>query len=205
LLRLTGLAASQRKPTPQTTDSAHELPLAPIGRKRQFTATAPNQGWVGDMTYVATGEGWVYVATLLDLSSRRCGMGAECSSRCSLGDGGVCDGIAAAPPEGRPVTPLRSGQSLYPSGISPPAGNQRAPSQHEPPRHLLGQRGGRKLLENAQKRVYGPFAFPHPAPGTNHALCVGGGLLQPSTPSLDPGLCESARIRAIAHTTSILL
>lgn len=38
---------------------------------RDFTRSAPNQAWVGDTTYVPTGEGWLYLAVLLDLHSRR--------------------------------------------------------------------------------------------------------------------------------------
>jgi len=45
--------------------------LAPNVLDRQFTATAPNQKWVADFTYVWTGEGWLFVAVVLDLFSRR--------------------------------------------------------------------------------------------------------------------------------------
>jgi len=38
---------------------------------RNFTATRPNQKWAGDITYIATGEGWLYLAVLMDLYSRR--------------------------------------------------------------------------------------------------------------------------------------
>ena len=54
-----------------TTDSRHGLPVAPNLLDRNFTVTAPNSVWVGDITYIPTREGWLYLATVLDLFSRR--------------------------------------------------------------------------------------------------------------------------------------
>jgi transposase InsO family protein len=53
-----------------TTDSAHNLPVALNLLNRDFTAQAPNQKWVGDITYIWTDEGWLYLATVIDLYSR---------------------------------------------------------------------------------------------------------------------------------------
>ena len=54
-----------------TTDSRHGLLTAPNLLDRNFTAAAPNQVWVGDVTYIATDEGWLFLAVVLDLFSRR--------------------------------------------------------------------------------------------------------------------------------------
>ena len=54
-----------------TTDSNHALPIAPNLLARNFTVAAANTVWVGDMTYIATDEGWLYLAVVLDLFSRR--------------------------------------------------------------------------------------------------------------------------------------
>jgi putative transposase len=54
-----------------TTDSNHTQPVAPNRLDRDLTASAPNQKWVGDITGVWTDEGWLYLAALEDLSSRR--------------------------------------------------------------------------------------------------------------------------------------
>jgi len=54
-----------------TTDSNHQLPIAPNILQRDFTATAPNQKYVGDITYIWTQEGWLYLAVVLDLFSRK--------------------------------------------------------------------------------------------------------------------------------------
>lgn len=54
-----------------TTDSAHGLPIAPNLLNREFSAAAPNQKWVGDITYIPTQEGWLYLAVVLDLYARK--------------------------------------------------------------------------------------------------------------------------------------
>ena len=54
-----------------TTDSEHEYAVAPNVLAREFTATAPNQKWLADLTYVPTAEGWLYVALVLDAFSRK--------------------------------------------------------------------------------------------------------------------------------------
>ena len=51
--------------------SNHRLPVAQNPLNRQFMVEAPNRGWAGDLTYVWTTEGWLYLAVLLDLYSRR--------------------------------------------------------------------------------------------------------------------------------------
>lgn len=50
-----------------TTDSRHHLPIAPNLLDRQFSVSAPNRVWVTDITYVATDEGWLYLAGIKDL------------------------------------------------------------------------------------------------------------------------------------------
>ena len=54
-----------------TTDSKHAHPVAPNALERDFEATAPNQKWLADITYVPTDEGWLYLALVLDLYARK--------------------------------------------------------------------------------------------------------------------------------------
>jgi transposase InsO family protein len=54
-----------------TTNSRHNLPIAANVLDRNFTASAPNQAWVGDFTYIATEEGWLFLAVVIDLFSRK--------------------------------------------------------------------------------------------------------------------------------------
>ena len=53
------------------TDSDHRFNIAPNLLQQDFGASQPNQKWAGDITYVWTREGWVYLAVILDLHSRR--------------------------------------------------------------------------------------------------------------------------------------
>jgi putative transposase len=64
-----GLGAPRRRV--QTTDSRHAFPVAPNRLNRQFTAAAPHQVWLADLTYIATGEGWLDMAAIMDLHTRK--------------------------------------------------------------------------------------------------------------------------------------
>jgi transposase InsO family protein len=59
-----------KKFVPQTTDSKHAHPVAENVLERKFEAAEPDRKWVGDITYIQTGEGWLYVAAVLDLCTR---------------------------------------------------------------------------------------------------------------------------------------
>src|SRR3546814_850492 len=64
-------ALAGRRFRPCTTDSRHYLPIAPNLLAQNFVATAPNRIWLADITYIATGEGWLYLAAVLDLATRK--------------------------------------------------------------------------------------------------------------------------------------
>ena len=55
----------------RTTDSNHSLPVAANVVAREFTAEAPDRLWVADITYIPTGEGWLYLASIVDVFSRK--------------------------------------------------------------------------------------------------------------------------------------
>jgi len=72
LMRRHGIrAVTSRRFRPVTTDSHHGLPVAPNLLEQRFVASAPNQVWLADLTYVPTGEGWLYLAAVLDLATRK--------------------------------------------------------------------------------------------------------------------------------------
>ena len=71
LLRELGLMGVPQKRFWHTTDSAHRLAVAPNVLGRDFDAERPNERWVTDITYLWTGEGWLYLAVVLDLFARR--------------------------------------------------------------------------------------------------------------------------------------
>jgi putative transposase len=72
LMRQHGIRArGKRRFRVTTTDSRHSLPIAPNLLNRNFTVAAPNQAWTGDITYIPTSEGWLFLAVVIDLFSRR--------------------------------------------------------------------------------------------------------------------------------------
>lgn len=71
IMREEGLCARPKRRKVRTTDSSHSLPVAQNLLAQDFERSAPNQAWVSDITFIPTGEGWLYLATTLDLYSRR--------------------------------------------------------------------------------------------------------------------------------------
>lgn len=71
LMRQNGIRARRRRRRRRTTDSQHGLPVAPNLVGRSFTAQAPNRVWAADIKAVWTEEGWLYLAVVLDLFSRK--------------------------------------------------------------------------------------------------------------------------------------
>lgn len=71
LMKLAGVKVRKKKRFRATTDSKHKLPVAPNLLMRNFTVDEPNRAWVSDITYIWTYEGWLYLAAILDLFSRR--------------------------------------------------------------------------------------------------------------------------------------
>lgn len=75
------------------TDSKHKLPIAPNLLEQDFTTTAPNQEWAGDITYLAISEGWMYLAVIIDLYSWQV-IGWSMSTRMTATL--VCDALSMA-------------------------------------------------------------------------------------------------------------
>jgi len=71
LMRENGIVVERTRKFKATTDSNHTFNIAPNLLDRDFTADRPNQKWAGDISYVLTWEGWLYLAVILDLHSRR--------------------------------------------------------------------------------------------------------------------------------------
>ena len=87
LMRENGIAARTKKKFKATTNSRHNLPVAPNLLNREFTVERPDEVWVGDITYVWTREGWLYLAVVLDLFSRKVigwGMGERLTAEIAL-------------------------------------------------------------------------------------------------------------------------
>jgi putative transposase len=71
LMREMGLAARRgRRPRPRTTDSRHDLPVAPNLLARDFAVVRPDTVWLADISYLPTDEGWLYLAAIKDMATR---------------------------------------------------------------------------------------------------------------------------------------
>ena len=71
LMQENGIAAKTARKFRCTTDSNHDRPVADNLLDRQFDPASPNEAWVADITYIPTREGWLYLAVVEDLYSRR--------------------------------------------------------------------------------------------------------------------------------------
>ena len=90
LMHENGLKVRQKRRFKRTTDSDHAWPIAPNIIDQDFTATGPNEKWGVDISYVWTREGWLYLAVIIDLFSRKI-VGAGPSAI-------VCTAIWLSPP-----------------------------------------------------------------------------------------------------------
>ena len=70
LMQANNIRARHKRRYKATTNSAHHLPVAENVLNRQFQTTAPDQVWTADITYIPTGEGWLYLAVVMDLYTR---------------------------------------------------------------------------------------------------------------------------------------
>jgi transposase InsO family protein len=71
LMRAAKIRARRKKKGTRTTDSNHDHPVAPNLLNREFETRQPNEKWLGDITYIWTQEGWLYLAAIMDLFSRK--------------------------------------------------------------------------------------------------------------------------------------
>ena len=70
LMREHEIASKRKRKFVATTDSKHNLPIAPNVLDRQFEVSCPDEVWVSDITYIATNQGWLYLCVFIDLYSR---------------------------------------------------------------------------------------------------------------------------------------
>ena len=144
-----------------TTDSAHRHPVVPNTLNRPFAVTVPNRVWAGDITYVWTTEGWLYLAVVLDLYSGHClGNGEPPDS--GIGHGGTHHG------RGTPTTRARRGASYGPrvsvgrDHLPRIACRARPDGEQESARDLLGQCRGGTLLPYGENGARASSALADP-------------------------------------------
>lgn len=100
LMREKGLKGAQKRRFRCTTDSRHSLPIAPNRLDRDFDPVAADRVWAGDVTYIATEQGWLYLAVILDLFSRRVvGWSASATNDTALASEALRRALVARRPE----------------------------------------------------------------------------------------------------------
>lgn len=162
---LRGLAALPRRA--RTTDSRHGYPIAPNRLARNFQAQAPNQVWLADLTYIPTGEGWLYLAAILDMHTRKIV--------------GWC------------MRETLHAQIARRRSLSPSPCRIRDYTVHEPQGRLLGQRPDGEFLPYPQNRAGPPSGLRHTRPGAAGSVRLHRGLLQSPSPALSPRLHQPGR------------
>ncbi len=103
LIRKAALKSVWKRKFVRTTDSKHDLPIAANVLNRRFNPTAPNLAYVSDITYIRTGAGWLYLATVLDLYARKvvgCAMAPNMPAKL------VCNALNMAIQQRRPAPGL---------------------------------------------------------------------------------------------------
>ena len=142
LMRREGIVACTERRFRWTATARAELPAAPDRLRREFTASAPNQRWVADITSVRTGQGWLHLAIVLDLYARRIGAGPwrRPSTSTSRGKPSRWRSPTGGRPRGSSSTPIGAGRTS-PRGCSsssPRLGPSRAPAGRTLPRQRRG-------------------------------------------------------------------
>ena len=156
LMRLQALRARPRRRRLPKDEGSRQLDVVPANLlDRQFDAERPNQKWIADFTYIWTTEGWLYVAAVIDLFSRRVVGWSMSAGDSPVGRGCPADGDLAPRQARCAAAPLRSGKPIHQRAVPATDGRQRHRVQHEPIGQCLGQLGDGKLLLVAQDRAHG--------------------------------------------------
>lgn len=157
LMRAAGLRGIARRRFRVTTQSQHAQPVAPNLLARQFAAGQRPRVWAADLTYCWTAEGWLYLAVLLDLTSRRV-VGWATSARLNrqLVLTALERALALRGPSREPVRQCRLSSGLGRAGHR---------LQPESPGQLLRQRRGGEFLRDPEAGAAGPAALADPPRG----------------------------------------
>jgi len=157
----------------RTTDSRHDLPIAPNLLGRNFFAAAPNRIWLADITYVETDQGWLYLATVLDLYSRRIvGWAMEDHLRADLPLAALKMAISAQRPGAGLIHHSDRGVQYASADYRKGDTVRRLPRLDEPQGRLLRQCPDGELLPHAQNRTRPSPAICNTSRSQTRYLCL---------------------------------
>ena len=150
---LAGISSVRQRAYKRTTNSNHSHPIAPNLLQRKFTFDRPDQAWVGDITYIPTDEGWLYLAIVKDLCTRKI-VGYAFSDRIDtqLTLAALCAGHGLPSPQAThgPDLPQRLRRPVRRQGLPGPPGCLWHPPEHVTSGRPLRQRCCRKFLQLPQ-------------------------------------------------------
>ena len=197
LMRLQGLRARpRRRRLPPDLGERQAAAVAPNVLDRTFAAAAANRKWIADFTYIWTAEGWLYVAAVLDLFSRRV-VGWSMSARMTAQL--VTDAlIMAIWRRGKPDALLHhsdQGSQYTSEQFQRPLGRQRRNLQHEPVGQRVGQCGNGELLLFVENRTDSAQDLSHSRRGQGRRIRLHRMLLQSKAAALDARLSQSNGVR----------
>jgi hypothetical protein len=180
LMRRYGVRAILARPRWfRTTDSQHDLPIAPNLLDRNFTAAAPNRIWPADITYVETGEGWLHLSTVMDLYSRRIvGWAMQRPYAHRTAARSTANGHLSPAARRRPDAPFRPWCSIRIARLSHSPRHQWDHRLDEAQGQLLRQCTDGKLLPHAQNRAGPSPTICNTRRSPTRYLCLHRGLLQ---------------------------
>ena len=195
LMREMGLAARRgRRRPPRTTDSRHDLPVAPNLLDRHFAADRPDTVWLADISYLATDEGWLYLAVVEDLATREVvGWSMADHLRAELCTDALIMALQRRRPEPGLVHHSDRGVQYAAEPYRQVLGRHGIKQSMSRRRQLPGQRADGELLRLAQEGARPPRPFPHPCGGPGGGVRVRRDLLQPAALALGPGLPHPGR------------
>jgi putative transposase len=193
LMRELGLKACQPRAYRRTTVPGEDPVSSPDLIGRDFTAEQPGTRLVGDITYLKTGEGWLYLATVIDLATRMVvGWQLAEHMRTSL----VVDALDMAVVHGhvRPGAVFHSDRgAIHLSHLRRVLRQPPRPNEPGPHRGVLGQRRRRIVLRRPEERVLPPAIVPDPGPCPVRRRRLHRDVLQPTTAALQPRLPHPGR------------
>ena len=175
-LRLAGIVSGRHRAYKVTTNSRHSYPPAPNLLQRKFSFDQPNQAWVSDITYIPTGEGWLYPSIVKDLCARKI-VGYACSERIDTSLTPEALHLAVRrckPPKGFVFHSDRA--SSTPLGPSGSALSSMKFGRACPQGRSLRQRRGRKFLQMSQVRADPSQTVSHPGQRTGRCIRLLGWL-----------------------------
>ena len=190
-------ARPRRRARPQDDGVRAVHAIAPNILDRQFTATAPDQKWVADFTYLWTTEGWLFVAAVLDLFSRRVvGWSMHATMTTQLVTDALLMALWRRGATDALLPSLRPGQPVHQRRVSPAARRPGRHVQHESRGQCLGSRRDGKLLLDPKNGTDPPSALRQPERGPRRRVRLHRAVLQPHPTAFDAGQHQPGRLRA---------